>query len=426
MDTQILDALAEPLMHLLKNAVVHGIESPETRRLLGKPEIGEIVVTVSNEETHVVLTIADDGRGIALSAIREKAVSSGRISQERAAALTEEEICDLIFLPGLTTAEKLNLSAGRGVGMSIVKKSLESHRGQISIESHPQKGTVFSIRVPLTLAVTNALMVRAGCQTVAIPIRLIDEVSEHTNADVLKDEEFVYVVTDDGKIPLRPLAGLISSSVKSENTKPYFNALRIKCNGNTTMVAVDDILRTEEVVIKSLGRPLDSINGILGAAILGNGELVPILDMPVLLNTQTSHIAQREIPPEPTVELNVMIVDDSPSVRHMSSKIIANAGWVASTAIDGIDAIEKLRSLNKLPDIILSDIEMPRMDGYELVATLRRSDKFAKIPVIMVTSRSGDKHREKAIETGVSEYLTKPYDEKELISMIERLVHVPA
>jgi len=185
---------------------------------------------------------------------------------------------------------------------------------------------------------------------------------------------------------------------------------------------VEELLATEEVVIKPLARPLDKINGILGAAILGNGDLVPILDLPALLKKKVD--SGRKTPEVPKVRertISILIVDDSPSVRHMTSKVIRSAGWEAKTAKDGLDALEQLKASDDLPAAILSDIEMPRMDGYEFAASLQRSEKFNEIPVIMITSRTADKHREKALEHGVSQYLTKPYEDRELIDSIKIL-----
>ncbi|MEP7212866.1 MAG: response regulator [Acidobacteriota bacterium] len=420
LDTQILDGLAEPLMHLLKNAVVHGVETPDTRRMLGKSETGEITLNVTNEETHVVLTVKDDGRGIALAALKEKAVETGRINREQADAMSDNEACDLMFVSGLTTAEKLNLSAGRGVGMSIIKESLEAQRGQISIESFPQKGTLFTIRVPLKLAVTNALLVKCGRQTLAVPIKLITRVSELKETEVFEKDGIRCVNIGSSAVPLSPLSELIAAPSNIETNRSFFNALQIETGGKSYLVAIDEIVRTEEVVIKSLGRPLENISGILGAAILGNGELVPILDMPHLLNSTTMPITLRKEPELRADQITVMIVDDSPSVRHMTSKVIAGAGWVVKTAKDGIDALEQLKLAKSLPDIILSDIEMPRMDGYELVSTLKRTEGLSEIPVIMITSRAGEKHREKAFEVGVTGYLAKPYEEVDLLALVEQ------
>ena len=420
-DTQILDSLIEPLMHLLKNSVVHGIEDPETRRLMGKPETGSIEVKVENSETHIVLRVSDDGRGIAPEAVIEKAIALGEITIEQAAELSEEEVLDLIFLPGLTTAGKLNLSAGRGVGMSIVKESIAAGRGSISIESTSLKGTTFVIRMPLALAVTKVLLTRISGRNYALPLREITHVAE------LADDSFAGI---DGKkvdilgkkLPLLQLPAFLGHDPLEPAALLGRTVVIYEAGDRSCAIAVEELLATEEVVIKPLARPLDKINGILGAAILGNGDLVPILDLPALLKKKVD--SGRKTPEVPKVRertISILIVDDSPSVRHMTSKVIRSAGWEAKTAKDGLDALEQLKASDDLPAAILSDIEMPRMDGYEFAASLQRSEKFNEIPVIMITSRTADKHREKALEHGVSQYLTKPYEDRELIDSIKIL-----
>jgi chemosensory pili system protein ChpA (sensor histidine kinase/response regulator) len=290
-DTQVIDAVIVPLLHLLKNAVVHGIESAETRRMLGKPEIGKITVRVSNKGAHIVLSVTDDGCGIAFRPLLDKAVALDLISPAEAEQMSSDKIRELIFVPGLTTAKKLNLNAGRGVGMSIVRESVAAQGGVVSIETWPQKGTTFSIRIP------------------------------------------------------RPFA-----------------------------------------------------------------EINPVGDLDDQTDEQTSG-----------KRLTVLIVDDSPSVRLVTSKLIENAGWHAETARDGIEALEKLQTV-QLPAVILSDIEMPRMGGYELVAALREDDFFRKIPVVFISSRTAD--RERAAAVGAAEYLRKPYDEKQLVELVGKLGEV--
>lgn len=425
-DTQILDSLIEPLTHLLKNAVVHGIEPPDIRRLVGKPETGLIEVAAAKEETHIVLTVSDDGRGIVPTAIREKAVSLGMIDSDAADELSDEDALELIFLPGLSTAEKINLSAGRGVGMSIVKESIQTQRGTISIESVPQKGTKFTIRMPLALAVTNALLVRSGRQTYALPLKQIRHIAELTGSNQVKKgkrDEFEYA---GAKLPLVQLNERLRPgdprNLPSDSLRGAY-AVLVQTVGRTYALSVEEIVRSEEIVIKPLGRPLDNLQGLLGAAILGSGELVPVLDLPVLLKQKVKNKKNAEFQPEKE-EVSIMIVDDSPSVRHLTSKVIAGAGWKVLTAKDGLDALEQLKTAASLPKVILSDIEMPRMDGYEFAAALKRSDQFNGIPVVMITSRSADKHREKALECGVSQYLTKPYDDAELIDTIKVLANI--
>ena len=418
-DTQILDTLVEPLMHLLKNAVAHGIESPEQREAFGKPRAGAISVNVSNEETHIVVKVTDDGRGIVPKAVIEKAVLLGLIDAETSHSISDEEALSMIFLPGLSTAEKLNLSAGRGVGMSIVKESIEAQNGSIAIESTPGEGTTFLIRMPLPLAVSSVLIVECGRQVYAIPRKHAKKIAEVEGPNI---PEFVEVAGE--TYPLISMSGqpVLGTSGHGESR----NAVIIRASEREFALLVDGIRGTEDVVIKPLGQPLDRIKGVFGAAVLGSGDLVPIVDLSVLVGNNERSVAVAA-PPMPASEpevITVMVVDDSPSVRHMTSKVITGAGWKVVTAKDGLDAIEQLRSSASLPSVILSDIEMPRMDGYEFAASLQRSDDFKSIPIVMITSRSAGKHRDKALESGVSNYLTKPYDDNELIGTIRTLANI--
>ena len=289
-DTQLIDSLIEPLLHLLKNAVVHGIENPETRRILGKPEAGKITIRVSNKGANTVVSVTDDGRGIAFLTLLEKAVMSNLISRAEAEEMTPDKICELIFLPGLTTAKKLNLNAGRGVGMSIVRESVNAAGGTISIETWPQKGTTFTIRIP------------------------------------------------------RPFASPPPES-----------------------------------------RPIE---------------------------TNFAAASSR---------VRVMIVDDSPSVRLTTSRVVEKAGWHVETAKNGIDALEKLRILHS-PNVILSDVEMPRMGGFEFVRALREDEALKNIPVVFISSKTDPADREQAAAVGAAAYVTKPYDQVQLLELINRLV----
>lgn len=415
-DTQLLDALIEPLIHLLKNAVVHGIEDPETRRLIGKPEHGVIEVGVRNEQTHILVTVKDDGRGVAAASLKNKAVAAGHLTNEQAETLTEGEAFELMFLTGLTTAEKLNLSAGRGVGMSIVKESISACRGTISIESSINSGTKFSIRIPLTLAITESILVRAGIQTYAIPKSQLRFVSQLDPTTATGDTVSLHGMEMD----LVDVASLLN---EHSNPGAERTAVVAEIDGRHIAFVVNEVLRAEEVVIKPLGTPFRNLRGILGAAILGSGELVTVVDLPELIKRRPAQrfTALNEPPPPAPVVASILIVDDSPSVRHMTSKVIKGAGWQVVTAKDGLDAMEQLKSAETLPAVILSDIEMPRMNGYEFVAALQEYENLAKIPVIMITSRNADKHRDKAFETGIAEYLTKPYEDRELIAKVKEL-----
>ncbi len=437
-DTQILDLLVEPLLHLLRNAVAHGIEAPDTRRLLGKPEKGKILLRLQSEGTHVILTVTDDGRGISAAALREKAIRNGFISLEEANVMSDEDAFSLGFLPGVTTAENISQTAGRGVGMNIVKTSVLRGQGTISIASEPQKGTTFTIRMPMALAITRGLLVKSNWQTFAFPLKLIKKVSEISAADFdkLTDKSSLKIDGVDFTVAhLGTLLNLPPTNTKKENIP----LLLLEILETPYALMVDEIIRAEEIVIKPLAAPLQNFPNLLGATILGDGKVVPVLDLIHLLKNQILS-AKSQVPGQENVEnhplelvgeeeplaaepriINIMIVDDSPSVRHITSKLIKNAGWEVTLAKDGLEALETLQAAEILPDVVLTDVEMPRMDGYELLASVKNSETLQQLPVIMITSRASEKHQQKAVELGVSEYLTKPFDDSFLIEKIKVL-----
>lgn len=422
MDTDVLDSLVEPLMHLIRNAVVHGIEPPETRRLLGKPETGRITVGVANRETHIELKVSDDGRGIGGAALKERAIECGMISASDAET-SGVDLISLLALPGLTTAEKLTMSAGRGVGMGIVKESVEARGGVLAVETSPQQGTTFTIKVPLAFAVTQALLVRSARNISAVPFKVVKHLMEISPANIKRDGPITLIEKGDFRAPGFRLCDYFSDSNSAESDST--GALLIENEGRHFALMVDEILRTEEIAIKPLGRPLDKIAGVLGAAVLGSGEIVPVLDVSYF---PTAEVRERAAAPvleafdAPTL---VLIVDDSPSVRHMTTKVVTASGCKVLTAKDGMEALEILNGPER-PDVILTDVEMPRMDGYELAAAVKADAKLSAIPLVFITSRASEKHKERAAELGVSEYLTKPFIESELLGTIERLAAKPA
>ncbi len=438
-DTQILDLLVEPLLHLLRNAVAHGIEAPDTRRLLGKPEKGKIVLRLHSEGTHIILTVTDDGRGISSVALREKAVRNNFISPEEAAKMSDEEAFSLSFLPGLTTAEAVSQTAGRGVGMNIIKTSVLRGQGTISIASEPQKGATFTIRMPMALAITRGLLVKTGGQMFAFPLKLVKKVSEISAVEfaALPDKNSIQI---DGLTCAAANLGELLDLPSSGTKKDIIPLLLLEMAEAPRALMVDEIVRAEEIVIKPLAAPLQNYPNLLGATILGDGSVVPVLDLLYLLKNQVQSPKSKVQSPEnievepsafefedqkPKTEdpqpLKVMIVDDSPSVRHITSKLIKNAGWELVVAKDGIEAFETLQELETLPDVILTDVEMPRMDGYELLSSIRNHAGWQTLPVVMITSRASEKHRQKAFELGVSEYLTKPFDDSVLLEVINHL-----
>jgi chemosensory pili system protein ChpA (sensor histidine kinase/response regulator) len=437
-DTQILDSLVEPLLHLLRNAVAHGIESPETRRLLGKEETGKVLLRIYSEGTHINLTVSDDGRGVSAASLIEKAVQNNFISRAEAQALSEEDAFSLMFMPGLTTADKLSQVSGRGVGMNIVKTSILRQQGTISVDSKPHKGTIFTVRLPVALAVTRALLVKTGGQTFAFPLKLIKQAAAIPAESLEKIKREKSLQTDTKDSTYLHLGELLGLPAPAKSNNEFIPLLTLETLGSPCSLLVDEIVKTEEIVIKPLGAPLKNRAEFLGAAILGDGRVVPVLDLIHLIAERGTRSAESKIS-TPAQEktgiftdqskiqnpkskiLSVMIVDDSPSVRTVNSKLIKSAGWQTIIAKDGLEALEILQTFVEQPDIILTDVEMPRMNGYELLSSLKQSEKLREIPVIMITSRAGDKHRQKALDLGVSEYLTKPYQDFALLEKIREL-----
>lgn len=422
-DTQILDSLIEPMLHILRNAIAHGIEPPETRRLVGKNETGKILVRALSEGTHIVLTISDDGRGISASALKAKAVEKGLITNEDALEMSDEDALSLVFLAGLTTAEDINYVSGRGVGMNIVKTQIQRHQGTVTINTEQQKGSTFTIRMPMALAVTRALLVKADKQTFAFPLRLVKHICECPTeylAKVTRDKSIQLGDTVYRVVHLSELLGMPAAPITEVENIPL---LLIDTLEKPCALIVDQILKPEEIAIKPLGNPLKSVSELLGATILGDGSVVPVLDLIYLLSNKTLTPRKTQTTPQPEgkVQMSVMIVDDSPSVRHLTSKVIKNADWIPVVAKDGLEALEILQNTRELPSVILTDVEMPQMDGYELLASLKRLEGLRDIPVVMITSRAGDKHRQKAVELGVSEYLSKPFEDSYLIETIKKL-----
>ena len=424
LDSQVLDSMAEPLLHMLRNSVGHGLETPDVRRSLRKPARGRVWLSAYHEGTQAVLRVRDDGRGLDAEQLRKKAVSGGFLSADRAAALSDADVMSLVFLQGLSTADKVTDVSGRGVGMDIVRDTVQKLRGTVSIDSTANEGTTFTIRLPLTLAVIRALIVRVHGQAFAVPLAAMQQIlrmGAEDSAKMLRDR----VVSLNNKLlPVVRLSEALEIPDIAE-APSKLPVLIVRVGESEVALVVDDIVEGREVVIKSLGRHLQRVRGIMGATIFGDGSVVPILNVVDLLGKHEAEPVVTHVPAAPVKTqrdtLTVMIVDDSPSVRRVMSNLIKGASWTPLTAKDGLDAIEMLRSATQLPDVVLTDIEMPRMDGYELLAALKANEVLARLPVAMITSRAGDKHRRKAIDNGAADYLTKPYSDEQLLAMVRRM-----
>jgi len=418
LDRSVLEKMTGPLEHLLRNAIAHGLEIPEQRQAAGKSEIGEIALRVAQEGNEVVIELADDGAGLDLERIRQKGVSLGLVGVDD--AVTPEQITQLIFRSGLSTADELSAVAGRGVGMDVVRDETASLGGRIEVDSSPGKGARFRIYLPLTLAVTQAVLVRVGPRRYAIPASMVAQVSE------LKPEAMAAIRAEGGttwlgdRYPLRYLPRLLGDdSAQPELARRYW-LLLLRAGSQHLALEVDDLVGNQELVVKNIGPQLARVVGIAGATVLGDGEIALILNPIALAGREAKLAAAGAAAPvaaaAPAATGVVMVVDDSLTVRKITGRLLAREGYHVLTAKDGVDALEQL--VEATPDVLLVDIEMPRMDGFDLTRNVRADARLKDVPIIMITSRIADKHRNYATEIGVNHYLGKPYDEEELLGLI--------
>ena len=423
-DKSLLDHLADPLLHLLRNAVDHGIEPPEERRAAGKPERGRIVVRAFHDGTDVVVEVEDDGRGLDRDRIRRTAIERGLVGSADAAALAPEALFEFIFAPGFSTAARVSEISGRGVGMDVVKSAVVRAGGRIQIDSRPGAGVTMSVRAPMTLAITRVLLVRAGGQTFGLPLgAVVQIVRPHPTA--VTDVGGNRVLTLDGRAHvLRDLADVLGLA-RSPDAPASQPVLIANLAGQRVALAVDAILHSRDAVVKSLGSHLRRVPGLWGATLLGDGTVVLILNAADLggaaAETRVRVVSRPAAATGPQTG-TVLVVDDSLSMRHVLSTTLTRAGWDVRQARDGLDALAVMHRSTHPPDAILLDIEMPRMDGYELLASVRATPALAAVPVVMLTSRGSDKHRDKASALGATGYLVKPFRDDLLIETITRVV----
>jgi chemosensory pili system protein ChpA (sensor histidine kinase/response regulator) len=426
LDTTVLDAMVDPLVHLLRNAVDHGIEPPELRRVLGKPEHGAIRLEASHEGNEIVLRISDDGAGLSPSIIRAAAVKGGFLEEAQADQISERGLSRLIFLPGFTTAPRVSEVSGRGMGLDIVQSNVHKLNGTVSVESQLGRGTTFTIRLPITLAVIRALLVQANQETFAVPMSAVNRVHRIAQDDTALVGRDPVLRLADQVYPLYRLGEALKLRRPAEEGGPRLPALILSAGASQIALLVDRILGAREIVVKPLGSHLRRVRGLIGATLLGDGSVVLILNPADLLGIgpRREPLAApplRAAGPEDGV-WTIMAVDDSLSVRRVLANLIRAAGWRPITAKDGVEALEILQRMQDRPDLILVDLEMPRMDGYELMSRLKGLEGLREIPLVVVTSRTAEKHRRKALELGASDYIVKPYQDNALLAAIHRLV----
>jgi chemosensory pili system protein ChpA (sensor histidine kinase/response regulator) len=425
LDKTVLEEMVDPLMHLLRNAVDHGIEPPDLRRVQGKPERGTVRLRAYYEGTQVVLQVADDGAGLDPELLRAAAVKGGFATAAEAAALGDADLYGLIFQPGFSTARAVSEVSGRGVGLDIVKAQVHKLKGSLAVDAQPGRGTTFTIRLPLTLAITRALLVKAHNQVYALPLADVRQILR-LDRDEFERVGQQPVVRMAGKVyPVVSLARALGLDALADESLRRPPALLLDAGGRQVALVVDQLLGGREIVVKTLGTHLRQLRGVTGATLLGDGRVVLILNPADLFGGTAAAPARPVVRPTARARnnaLNVLVVDDSPSVRRILTNLLRNTGWQTAAAKDGLDALEILNQAEAPPDLIVLDVEMPRMDGYELLATLKGQRAYRHIPVLMVTSRAGEKHRRKALDLGASGYLVKPYQDETLLRTIRELV----
>jgi len=423
LDRQMLERMVAPLEHMLRNSVVHGIEPPDRRAQLGKPDVGRISISLERDGAEIVIVVADDGAGINVKLIREKAIALGLIDAH--AKLTDEEAVQLILEPGFSTAGHVTQAAGRGVGMDVVATEVKKLGGGLFIDSTYGKGSRFTIRLPFTLAISQALIVRVAEETYALPLATVEGVVRLPRNIVARHLGKDAPLFEYGgqKYRFQHLGSFVGlGATRLPDSDVSMSVVLIRAGEHSTALVTDELVGSREIVVKSLGPQISAIRGIAGATILGDGRIVLILDMGSLVRSEW-----RARPTE-TVVLDqrdrrtfALVVDDSITVRRVTQRLLERNGMRVLTAKDGVDAVSLLQE--NLPDIILLDIEMPRMDGYEVAAHVRNDPRLKQIPIVMITSRVSEKHRARAIELGVDDYLGKPYQESQLLDAIEPLVN---
>ncbi|MCU7246695.1 Hpt domain-containing protein [Pseudomonas koreensis] len=422
MDRNVLERMAAPLEHMLRNAVDHGLESAEVRLAAGKPAQGQITLDLSREGGDIVFDIRDDGAGVPLDAVRRKAVKRGLLAPD--ADISDRDVLQFILQPGFSTAEKITQISGRGVGMDVVHEEVRQLGGSMSIDSVPGQGVHFRIRLPFTVSVNRALMVQSGEDQYAIPLNTIDGIVRvlpnelegffHLDPPVYEYGGQRYELCYLGELlKTAPRPKLIGQGLPVP-------VLLVQCNERHIAVQVDAMAGTREIVVKSLGPQFAAVQGVSGATILGDGRVVLILDLLAPIRAMQVRMPQRpagqEVSSEPKKPLLVLVVDDSVTVRKVTSRLLERHGMNVLTAKDGVDAMLLLEE--HMPDVMLLDIEMPRMDGFEVATQVRHDERLQHLPIIMITSRTGQKHRDRAMAIGVNDYLGKPYQESVLLESI--------
>jgi len=433
MDTTIVELMADPLLHLVRNAIAHGVETEETRREQGKPLQGTIRLGAAHKGGSIYIEVSDDGRGIDLAAVGEAARRGGFVTAETLGRLGERDILDLIFLPGLTTATSVTTTAGRGVGMDVVRTNVGRLGGEIEVQTEAGRGTRFRIRLPLTVAISDALMVQVGSETLAIPVPAVKSVIHVRPEEIRLNDGAESIEIEGEQVDLVRLDRLLR--IAGRGAEDPLSVVTLRTGRKTLAVVVDEFFGKSEIVIKNLGAFVQGIGPFAGATVTGEGRVILMLDALKLLEIRAVEPVPREVEirrerdalaaPASDGKRCVLLVDDSVSVRKFVGGMLERAGFRVVAARDGAEALQQLAE--HAVDLVVTDLEMPRLNGYELMRDLKREPTTCDLPVVVLTTRAGAKHVSLAQELGVEHYVAKPVDEASFVRLIESLaVAAPA
>jgi chemotaxis protein histidine kinase CheA len=463
MDRALIESLTDPVMHLVRNAIDHGIETPKARKEQGKSEDGIILLKARRSKNQILIEVQDDGAGIDSEVVKNVIIKKNLASEEELDGMNTTEIMDFVFHPGFSTRDKASDVSGRGVGLDVVADHLQKLKGDIRINSTQGKGTIINIRVPLTLAIAQAMLVKVGSETLAIPLTAVEETIQFKDPELVEQDEKAFITVRDTLIPVAYLSALLNYRTGEKSTGLKSNtAIIVQESGARYALIVDNVLRREEIVIKSLGEHLAHVPYISGGTIYGDGSVGLILDIPSITQKIETDVygqdkdfsdieraremvtkeskktpAKKDVQikePEPKVQVLVkkkkirgrapkaLIVDDSVSVRKFVSSVLEKNKYATVLTEDGPDALEQLRK--EKFDIIITDLEMPKMHGFDLIKEIRSYKKYQSIPIVILTGRAGKKHKDKGTELGANAYITKPFKENDLLKSLEDFIEI--
>jgi two-component system chemotaxis sensor kinase CheA len=422
-DRAVLDFLREPLTHLLRNAVDHGLEAPEQRRTSGKPEAGRVSLRIGRQGHRMVAVLTDDGRGIDPDDVRRAAVRSGLLSEDECARLDGQQALDLVFRPGLSTRQTASEMSGRGFGLDVARTNLLRINGTIRVESQPGQGTTFTLEAPLTLATEHAVVVRAGGQAFALPVAAVERTLVAGEGDLVHLGGGRAVLIDGRPLPLRTLAEALGLAAGEFHQPAGLPVVVLSDGWQPIALSVEQVVAVQQVVVKPLQPPLDGLPGIGGGTVTARGDVILVLDPRELaaraLGAVPSHAAAdggAEAPP-----LAILVVDDSLTSRVLQKNILEYAGYQVDTVADGAAGWEAVR--RRPYDLVITDIDMPCMDGFELTEKIKQDERLKEVPVIMVTSKAKDGDRQRGIAVGADAYVVKgQFETKLLLDLVQQLV----